>query len=304
MNANQEAKLKMYRALQTLCGANTSIINTNPAFLTAYNQFVANIAAIISRVQSDGVPLTGITVDKNVVKQNLCEKAAAIAGIVFAYASTVGNNTLKAEVDYTISALSRLREDALAPRCQSIHDIAEEILDVLEDYGVTSAMLADLQATITLYSVETPKSRTAIAGRKTTTANIATLYDDTDVILRDRMDRLVVTFAAAHPDFVKTYETTRRVIKPPHTATQLKVCITDKSTKSPIKNAVVTAKPTTNGDDSATIITDSTGEAFFKPTPHGKYTLTITATGYTTYENDELFILMGEIKRLDVELMK
>ncbi|HEX8287506.1 MAG TPA: carboxypeptidase-like regulatory domain-containing protein [Pyrinomonadaceae bacterium] len=304
MNANQEAKLKMYRATENYCGENSSITASNVAFRTAFNNFKANIASIVATVQADGVPLTGITVDKNIVKQALCEKTAEIAGIVYAYASTVGSNTLKAEVNCLFTSLMRMREDALAPRCQSIHDITQTNLAVLADYGITATMLTDLQELIQSYALETPKSRTAISERKTTTANLAALFDETDAILRDRMDKLVMIFKSSHPDFVKTYETTRRTLKPPTTTTQLKVCVTDKATKSPIKNAIVTAAPNNTSDESVTIPTDSTGEALFKPTPHGIYNVTITSIGYTTYTTDQLDVKMGEINKLDVELVK
>lgn len=304
MNANQESKLRMYRATENYCSENAAIIASNVAFQTAFDQFKTNIASIVNIIQSDSVPITGITIDKNMMKQTLCEKTSELAAVIYAYASTVGNNTLKAEVDLPVSALVRLREDALAPRCQSVRDTAEANLANLADYGVTPLMLVHVQAAITAYSAETPKTRTAIAERKTTTANLAALFDETDVILRDRMDKLIVTFRAHHPDFVRTYETTRRIIKPPHTATQLKVCVTDRATKTPLKNATVTATPHTNDNAPATITTDSTGEALFKPTAHGAYTVTITATGYTTYENDEITVLMGEINKLDVELVK
>ncbi len=149
MNANQQAKLKSYRSTENLCDANTAIIAANLAFQTAFAQFKTNIQSIISTAQSDSVPITGIAVDKNMMKQALCEKTAEVAAIVYAYASTTGNNTLKAEVNTSVTALNRLREDALAPRCQSIHDIAEANLADLADYGITPAMLAALQEAIT-----------------------------------------------------------------------------------------------------------------------------------------------------------
>jgi hypothetical protein len=304
MNAIQEAKLKMFRATENYCSENAAIIAENIAFQTAFTEFKAKITSIVSTIQTDGVPLTGIAIDKNMMKQTLCERTSEIAGIVYAYAVTIGNHTLKAEVDCPVSSLTRLREDALAPRCQSIHDIAKLNLAELADYGVTLPMLAALQEAITKYSAESPKPRTAIAERKTTTARLAELFDETDAILKDRMDKLVVAFKAEHPDFVRTYEATRRIIKPPHTTTQLKVCVTDKTTKSPLKNAVVTVKPMTNGGEPASITTDSTGEALFKPTAHGAYTVTITANGFTTYENDEITVLMGEVNKLDVELVR
>jgi hypothetical protein len=41
----------------------------------------------------DGVPLTGIAVDKNVYKQALCEKASDIAAVIFAYAAPNDNSS-------------------------------------------------------------------------------------------------------------------------------------------------------------------------------------------------------------------
>jgi hypothetical protein len=304
MNANQEAKLRMYRATENYCGENSAIVDSNVAFKAAFDQFKANIAAIISTAQTDTVPLTGIAVDKNVYKQTLCEKAASIAAVIYAYAATVGNNTLKAEVNFPISELLRMREDSLPPRCQNIHDAGVANLAALADYGVTAAMLADFQTAVDRYSAETPKPRTAISQRKTTTVNLAALFDETDEILKDRLDRLVQIFKTAHPDFVRTYESTRRIVKPPHTTTQLKVCVTDKATKSPVKNAVVTGTPNDTGDEPVTASTDSTGEALFKPAPHGLYTVTVTAIGYTTDETDDFDVKLGEINTLDVELVK
>ena len=53
MNANQEAKLKMYRATESYCDEHTGIITTNTAFETAFSNFKLKIAAIISTAQAD-----------------------------------------------------------------------------------------------------------------------------------------------------------------------------------------------------------------------------------------------------------
>ncbi len=120
MNAIQEAKLKMYRATESYCDENTAIVASNVAFETAFTSFKTNIAAIISTAQADGVPLTGITIDKNKSKQKLCDMTAETAGVIYAYAVTVGDNTLKMEVDFPVSDLTRMREDSLAARCQNV----------------------------------------------------------------------------------------------------------------------------------------------------------------------------------------
>ena len=215
MDARQEAKIRMYRATQNYCSENSAIISTNPAFMAAFNDFQAKVAAINATIQQDVVVLTGITADKNACKQRLCDLTVGTASPIYAYASSTGNNTLREEVDVTLTGLLKTREDALAPRCQNIHDAGASNLAALQDYGITQASLDALQAAIDTYAAETPKPRTAISQRKTITANLVELIEQTDQILKDRMDKLVLIFKAAHPDFVKTYESTRRIVKPP-----------------------------------------------------------------------------------------
>ena len=310
MNAIQEAKLKMYRATEIYCDDNAAIINSNVAFLAAYNNFKANIESIITTAQADGVPTTGITADKMNSKQKLCRMTAETAGVIYAYAVTVGDNTLKMAVDFPISDLTRMREDSLAARCQNIHDAGVANLAALADYGIMQAALDNLQAQIDAYSADTPKTRAAISQRKTTTGNLAALFDETDTLLRDRMDRLVQTFKAAYPDFVQTYEATRRTIKPPTTVTQLKGVIINKTTGSPVKNATVTATPNPteppniNDRTPFSALSDAAGAYSFKPLPNGAYTITVTAIGYTGFEADNVDVKLGEITTLDVELVK
>lgn len=310
MNANQEAKLKMYRTTESYCDANPTIVAANVAFQAAFNSFKANIKSIIDTAQADDVPLTGITADKNNSKQKLIQMTAETAGVIYAYAATVGDNTLKMAVSFTVSDLTRMREDSLAARCQSVRDAGAANLAALKDYGITQATLDNLQTQIDTYSADTPKTRTAISQRKTTTANLAALFDETDRLLKDRMDKLVLTFKAANPDFVQTYEATRRIIKPPSTATQLKGTITDKINGSPVKNATVTATPNAadppDGSDRIpfSTLSDAAGAYSFKPLPNGAYTLTVTAIGYTNFEADNVDVKLGEINTLDVELVK
>lgn len=310
MNALQEAKLKMYRTTESYCNDHTAIIASNVAFQTAFNNFKTNIAHIISTAQADDVPITGITMDKIKSKEKVCRMTAETAGVIYAYASTVGDNTLKMEVDLTVSDLTRMREDSLAARCQNIHDAGVENLSALGDYGITQDALNSLQTAIDTYSADTPKTRTAISHRKTMTANLAALFDETDQLLKDRMDKLVQTFKAAHPDFVQTYEATRRIVKPPTTATQLKGTITDKTNGSPVQNATVTATPNPpeppNGSDQTPFITlsDAAGAYSFKPIAHDTYTVTVIATGFNNFEASDVDVKLGEINTLDVELVK
>ena len=49
MKNRQKAKLTMYRAVETHCNDNASLIATIPAFHAAFNEFKAKIAEILNR---------------------------------------------------------------------------------------------------------------------------------------------------------------------------------------------------------------------------------------------------------------
>ena len=297
MNAGQEAKLTMYRATEKHDDDNSTIIAAVPAFQTAFTNFKAKIAANINTAQLKDTPLTDIVVNKSSSRQTLCGIATDTAGIIFAFASATGNQTLKQEVNFTLYKLLKTCDEQLAPRCQNIHARGIEKKDAMEDYGITTAKLAALQTAINNYAAETPKPRTALSQRKTLTSNLRQIFKDADAILTEQMDKLVSNFKAANPDFVATYETVRIIIDPASTTTQINGIVTDSTNGNPIKNATVTIV-----ELSKTAATNFAGSYSFKPVANGTYTVTATATGFENFQADGVEIKLGVITSLNVEL--
>ena len=304
MNANQEAKLTMYRAVEQHCDDNSAITGTVTAFQTALDDFKAKIAALISTEQLLGTPLKGIAVDKTVLKQSLCQQAADVASLVYAFAAATGNNTLLEEVNFPITKLLRLRDDQLAPRCQDIYDISTANMPGAKDYGLKQPMLDGLQTAITGYAAQTPKPRLAVSERKTHNANITTLIKEADAILKNQIDKMMVSFKTDHPDFVSEYESNRHIIDPSTTSTKLSGIVTLTGEEKPIKNATVTVTGTSGQATGTTrsTTTSATGKYTLKPLPPGDYTITITAPGYKNYEETQVNAKLGNNNHLDVEM--
>jgi len=214
MNPKQKAKPNIYRVSEKHVGDNASIIAANAAFQQTFNKFKANIAATTNTAQQKSAALTGIAADKNNARQRLCKFAASIAGVIYAYASANNNETLKQEMNLPVTTLVRTRDEALAPRCQMIHDRAQTNLVALDDYGIKAAQLENLQTAIDNYSPETSRPRHAVSSRKTANANLAVLFKEND-ILKNQMDKLIELYHAAYPDFVQIYESTRIIVDPP-----------------------------------------------------------------------------------------
>ncbi len=306
MEARQEAKLQMYRAVENYCDAHNDITSRNAAFATALNEFKQLIADINQVARLDDQRMTGITIDKNKSKQVLCERAADTASIISAYAATVGDNTLREQINFSISALLKTREDVLPARCQNIHDAGAARLDALAEYSVTQTTLDNLQTAIDDYSTAAPKLRAAVSERKTATANLAALYKTTDELLTIRLDKLVTIFKATEPDFVRTYETTRRIIKPPTTPTQLKGIVSSKIDNAPVKNALITVAPVEFDEDNPpfTAITDASGAYLIKPIPIGDYKVTAKAMSFQNFSEESVRVKLGDISHFDIQMSK
>ena len=296
MNAIQEAKLNMYRSVQQFCEDNEGITSTNVAFATALTSFKANITSIISATSLESQIITGIAADKAVAKKNLCQSATDIGAIIFAYASANNNNTLKNSIAYSFTDLHRLKDDMLAPAVENIYNAANDNSAELSNYGITPAILATFRSTIDAYSNSVPKPKTAKATKSTQTANIKALVKSTDDILKNQMDKLVVTFKTTNPDFVSTYNNARVILDPQHIATQLKGTITDATTGQPIANATVQSG---NGQSATT---DAAGTYSFKPIPNGNNSITITKAGYQTQTIDNIKVKLGQSTIHDVAL--
>ncbi|MBS1794867.1 MAG: carboxypeptidase regulatory-like domain-containing protein [Acidobacteria bacterium] len=299
MNAKHESKFTMYRGVERHLETNSDIIAAVPAVGAAFEAFRAVIAAIVAATRATGVNLSGIAVDKSNSRQTLAQTAADIAGFIRAYATVIGNNTLRAEVNYPVSKIVRIRDEQVVPRCQIIHDRGAENLRELESYGVTQSRLDELQRAIDLYAAKTPVTRAALSHRKMLNQKLRDLFREGDEILGERLDPLMRNFRTTAADFYRTYESIREIRDPLTTPTTLKGRITDAADGTPVKGAAVTLVGL-----GETAVTDSRGEYRFKPVDHGRHLVRIVKEGYQTFENDEIDVKLGDIKHLDVGLVR
>jgi len=214
LNARQEAKLNSTRATEQHVDENIGLINAIPAFLATYHKIKAKIALILDATQIKSASLAGIAAGKSDLRQIVSTKTVAIAGLVYTYAVDIHDPTLREEMKLNQSRLRRTRDDELAPLCQFVHDRAETHLAALDEYNIDARKLAALQTAIDDFKAETPKPRTAVSNRKTTNVNIIEAFRELDDLF-DLFDRQIESLTEEHPDFVRTYFSTRQILDPP-----------------------------------------------------------------------------------------
>jgi len=214
MNSRQEAKLSMYRAVQLHCNSNLAIINTNEAFTAAFAVFISKITLLLGSESVVSKQTKGEAKDKGSLKTILCQTATDLAALVFAYGNKTKNETLKQQVNYSFTDLDRIADDLIVPACTNIYNAANTNLAALATYGVTAPMLAAIQTSMTNYSDSVPKPQNTKATKKTENTNIKETIKEVDNVLKNEMDKLVVSYKTANPNFVETYFNVRVIIDP------------------------------------------------------------------------------------------
>ena len=214
MNSRQEAKYSMFRAVQLLCNNNLPIINTNVAFTAAFAIFTSKISLLFGSETVVNKQTKGVAKDKVSLRKILSQNAADIASPIFAYANKTKNETLNQIVNYSKSDIEKIKDDLIVATCTNIKKAATDNLAALADYGLTAAMLTAFQTNMDNYSGATPKPKLTKATKTTETANIKATIKDIDNVLKNEMDKLVVNFKAANPNFVSDYKNVRVIIDP------------------------------------------------------------------------------------------
>lgn len=298
MTGRQESKLNMYHAVINHADDNTTIVTTILAFSTAYTSFKAIVSSLDATVQLEAQVITGIATDKKTMKQTLCQQAADIAAVVYAYATTTNNNELAEEVNFSVSDLIRLRDDQTAPTCKNIHDAANDNLAALATYGITAGMLTTFNTLITDYTSKVPATRNTVALRKTYAASIKTLFKDADNILKKVLDKLAVQFKAANLEFHDTYFNNRIIIDAPTSKTGIKGTLKDAVTNLPLSVIATLVLESTT----FTTKSDASGNFKFTKIPNGTYTIIITAPGYQTKQITNTTVTQGQLTIINTTL--
>jgi hypothetical protein len=214
MTKREEAKVSMYKAVEAHCTNNQTIIATSAAFQASFSSFSSKLATLVTTESSAQKQTKGTALDKDSLKEVLIQAAYDIASLVFAYANKAKNETLKQSVNFSITDLDRLKDEFIVPVCTNIKAAATANLASLADYGVTAAKLTALQTNMDNYASATPKPRLAKTQKTTDNKNVKAVMKEIDDLLKNELDKTVVVFRAANPNFVTKYTEVRKIVDP------------------------------------------------------------------------------------------
>ncbi|MFW5872360.1 MAG: hypothetical protein ACOCVN_00075 [bacterium] len=211
MTDRQENALSMYYLVKRACTKFKPVWQDIPAFTDTVEHFTNLLGQIEAVRQVQEADTTGVTRDKNAREAALIEKALEASAALSVLADVQGNESLKARVEYSPSALKLSRDTELYDKCNLLNEEVKKQESVLPDYGFTAEDIEALNNRLTDYKIMLTAPTEAIKDRKAATEKLKELFQANSELLDNRLDKLVETLKSSNPDFYRTYQNARMV---------------------------------------------------------------------------------------------
>ena len=274
MNQLQERKRSMYYVVQDfLATVPAATLATMPEFDTKLTTFTDTVALITQQSESQSTNRVGFRLVKEDLKLTMVRNAINIAARIKAYAVNTNDAVLRVEISQRMSYLMKKPDTVCADICRFVQNKGTELLTDLATYGVTTALLTDLNKSINYYVDSIPKPRAGIVAKKQATTQMRLLFTNSDTVLKE-MDTLVTMLQFTEPDFYATYFSSRKLINPGYRTLSIRGTITD-NLGMPVQKAKVTI-------ESLGITKQTTEKGGFeiKDMKSGLYALAVSKPGY------------------------
>ncbi len=212
MNANQINKLNMFEAVQAFLANTQTTWTSITAIGAAKLELDGKITAIRTERQKQEKDASGLVKERKLVRETLTRQALKVSGALMAYASATNNAELMGVVDYTPSAFKLKRDNIVYDMARIIYEAAQPLATQLAGYNIVAADITQLQTLLGQFLTAIPKRRNATAVSKSATTAIGGLFKDADAILKNKLDKLVLSFRATNPDFYTNYLNARIIV--------------------------------------------------------------------------------------------
>jgi hypothetical protein len=209
MIKQQENRVTMFTNTRSACLKNVSVWDKLPAFKAKFGEFEENYTKLGYYINIQIGVITGASENKADALDDMIEKALIVSGGIHAYAANAGDKLLKESMDFNKSGLKQTRDTISASNGQVIVDAARKVGDGLADYGVTAAVIEELQKAVNKFATASSIPGIAISDRKGAGVRIKKLIKLMTDLLNDSLDKMMEQFKKTAPDFYALYFNSR-----------------------------------------------------------------------------------------------
>lgn len=278
MNANQENKLTMYKAVLAMLSTFQPVYATN-APLTAKITALTALYDDAEQHRNNQMQLTsGVTTTKKKAKQKTVALMMPIVGALRVYAQDTNDLEILGAFTNSVTYYTQLRDTACAMEAKRLSSTANAFATQLLPYGVSSAMLSDLASAISDYEAVLSAPRVRILKRAASTIALQNTIDECDMLLK-QIDDSILLYANSNPDLHTQHKQARKIINLGHRYTSAKLVFMqsledDAELVAPIRVIL-------SNNNGVYVVDTNTTEATIETMRAGTYNVDIESTSYT-----------------------
>jgi len=213
MTDRQEAKLNMYHAVSETCHKNEQLYTGVPVVVDTVKQLDDSLAAIGKNAGQQSAPIPkAASAEKIFSVDNMAHVSLKVANALYVYALNTGDKILLSIVSVNKSMFYNRHYFDVLTQAKSIAAEVHKHASELSAYGIDEVSIKELDEAIEGFEQVINKPLATINERKLYTDNLKQLFAETDSILYDRLDKLIILFKTSYPEFYFLYKTSRNVI--------------------------------------------------------------------------------------------
>lgn len=276
MTDRQSNTLDMYVVVLDHYAANQTTIDAVVARANAYAGLTTRVTGIRTLIASQSGNIEGVTQDKAALRLNLDTITIGIFLPALVWARANGNATLAAEFNYTLSDIQKVKDDTIASFCNHRYALVSANIATMADYGITPTMLTAWATAISAYEAIIGTPRAARVAKSVYTSSLSNLFRETNALIKDTLDPLMITFRTSDPDLYNGYRRARIIIdRRGQNTGSISGTVTTSTDSSPISGAQLTisGRPTS-------VTTGPDGIFRFGSLAAGTYTVKCTCPGF------------------------
>jgi hypothetical protein len=206
MTINQTNKRAMFGSVAAVVNQRMVLFAGLSAFSTAFEKF-ENLLESIDRAANDKeYSGAGAFMIRDASEETLMNILVEVASAVFLYAGKAKLADVKSIAGLKRADFERMSLAELGQKAKSISELATRYVAHLAVYGADVNKLTKLNAALTKFQNSTVACNTGIMGQAVT---LRDLFQETDSMLSERLDKMVETLKRKHLEFYLEYQTAR-----------------------------------------------------------------------------------------------
>jgi hypothetical protein len=209
MTNRQKNKRSMYKAVIACCNLNITILSALGAFAAVFTKLKNLVSQIDTAAKVRNNAGAGTYNARDKATETLIDVLIEVAAALFGYASEKNLADVRAIADIRPSKLEATSKVELEQKAKDISELAVKYAENITNYGTDAEKIAELQAMIATFSESEDAVDTGLGERAGAVQSLGPLIRQTDTLLTDQLDKMVLNLKRKQPKFFAEYTAAR-----------------------------------------------------------------------------------------------